>query len=351
MAARAMRAWFVVVLVVLGIAAVSVYLGMRFLQTPIAALDGERTIEVEPGVAYSNFLKQLDSDLQLGYPLVLRVLTRIRYPDFVLKAGEYRVPAGTSVTGLLDILDRGVTVQHRVQFTEGETLLTVLATLNEHPILKESGSVALDEVATLLAIEGNNAEGWLFPDTYFISRGDTVTEVLYRAHQKMRDTLERSWAARDVALPYNSAYEALIMASLVEKETGVISEREQIAGVFVRRLQRGMRLQTDPSVIYGMGAAYKGNLRRVDLRNDTPYNTYTRYGLPPTPIAMPGEGAINACLNPAAGTALYFVAKGDGTHHFSDTLEEHNAAVQRYQVLKRRADYRSAPPVKTAPSG
>ncbi|MEX2367612.1 MAG: endolytic transglycosylase MltG, partial [Pseudohongiellaceae bacterium] len=175
-------------------------------------------------------------------------------------------------------------------------------------------------------------EGMIFPDTYNFTRGTSDLEILRRANRLLEQVLEQEWQARDVGLPYDGPYQALIMASIIEKETAVAAEREQIAGVFVRRLQRGMRLQTDPTVIYGLGALFDGDLTRADLRRQSPYNTYLNNGLPPTPIALAGREAIAASLHPEQGDTLYFVARGDGSHQFSATLEEHNAAVQRYQI-------------------
>jgi UPF0755 protein len=189
-------------------------------------------------------------------------------------------------------------------------------------------------IMAALGLEPRHPEGLFFPSTYRFDDGDSDADILRRAYRRMQRVLDDAWAKRDPELPYATPYEALIMASIVEKETGQADEREAIAGVFVRRLRRGMKLQTDPTVIYGLGAAFDGNLRRADLRRDTPYNTYTRHGLPPTPIALPGAAAIEAALHPADGKALYFVAKGDGSHHFSDSLRQHNNAVRRYQ-LKR----------------
>ena len=189
-------------------------------------------------------------------------------------------------------------------------------------------------------------EGWFFPDTYSYSATDSVSDILVQAHGQMQRILDRAWQARDADLPYKTAYEALIMASIIEKETGVTYERPEIAGVFVRRLQRGMRLQTDPTVIYGMGDAYKGNIRRKHLKQLTAYNTYRINGLPPTPIAMPSAAAIEAALHPLPGSSLYFVARGDGSHYFSDSFAEHQRAVRQYQIKQRAQNYQSAPSKK-----
>jgi len=201
----------------------------------------------------------------------------------------------------------------------------------------------LAEQIDLIGIDAENPEGWFFPDTYQFVSGDSDVDILKRANQKMKSLLEIAWHGRQSGLPYKSAYEALIMASIVEKETGAPEEREQIAGVFVRRLEKKMRLQTDPTVIYGLGDSYEGNITRQHLRGPTPYNTYVISGLPPTPIANPGGAALYAALNPAEGDALYFVARGNGYHQFSKTLAEHQAAVREFQIKKRKKDYRSTP--------
>ena len=199
-----------------------------------------------------------------------------------------------------------------------------------------------------LGLDGQHPEGRFFPDTYRYVRGMSDSDLLRQAHEKLTRVLDEEWQQRAEGLPYREPYQALIMASLVEKETGAAHERGEIAGVFIRRLRLGMLLQTDPTVIYGLGERYTGNLTRAHLREPTPYNTYTNPGLPPTPIAMVGREAIRAALNPRAGDSLYFVARGDGTHVFSRSLDEHNRAVREYQ-LKRRADYRSSP--AAAPQG
>jgi UPF0755 protein len=230
-----------------------------------------------------------------------------------------------------------------VTLIEGATVKEMLASLADHETLEKTLS-ATDAItlSTELGLNVDSTEGLFLAETYYFERGATDRELLLRAHRQLNELLEKHWQNRDVNLPLKSSYEALILASIIEKETGLSSERGQISGVFVRRLNRGMRLQTDPTVIYGLGERYQGNLTRKHLKESTPYNTYRIPALPPTPIALVGEEAIVAALNPEPGKSLYFVAKGDGSHQFSDTLEQHNRAVREYQ-LKRRKDYRSTP--------
>jgi UPF0755 protein len=208
-----------------------------------------------------------------------------------------------------------------------------LAELEADPDVKHTlGGRSEADIAALLGVQGGSLEGWLFPDTYRFSPGSSDVEILRRAHAAMVKRLDGAWAARDPDLPLATPYEALILASIVEKETALAAERPLVASVFVNRLRKGMRLQTDPTVIYGMGERYDGNIRRKDLAEDTPWNTYTRDGLPPTPIAMPGAASLRAAVQPAQTSFLYFVGRGDGTHEFSRTLEEHNRAVAKYQL-------------------
>jgi UPF0755 protein len=236
---------------------------------------------------------------------------------------------------LLDKLARGEVVLAEILFVEGTTLRQWLAQIAAQPKLR-STLPARDEAAVraALGMEEKHAEGWFFPDTYRFAPGTTDVELLRRAHAAMKKRLAEYWAGREEGLPLKTPYEGLILASIVEKETGVAAERPLIAAVFVNRLRKGMRLQTDPTVIYGIGEKFDGNIRRRDLTTDTPWNTYTRDGLPPTPIAMPGAGSLAAVARPASSEFLYFVGKGDGTHYFSKSLEEHNRAVAKYQ-LKR----------------
>ncbi|MEH6472686.1 MAG: endolytic transglycosylase MltG, partial [Halopseudomonas sp.] len=250
---------------------------------------------------------------------------------------------GLSHDGLLQMLVQGRVRSYQVTLVEGQTVAELVAVLQAHPQLEATlQQTDPEHIAKILGIAGS-AEGWIYPDTYQFTRGTTDKQVLKRAYQAMQQLLEQEWAERAAKLPLKNAYDALILASIVEKETGAAFERPAIAGVFTRRLQKGMRLQTDPTVIYGMGERYNGNITRADLKRQTPYNTYRIKGLPPTPIANPGRAAIHAALNPEAGKALYFVAKGDGSHQFSATLSEHNRAVTRFQRHKRRQNYRSAP--------
>ena len=253
-----------------------------------------------------------------------------------IQAGTYLIKRGESVSNVLRRMNAGDVVHYSVTFVEGWTLRDLRQSLKDARKLRQSIDAMTDaELMQALGKPALHPEGQFFPSTYSYTERMTDLDVLAEAHRVMTTVLAEEWERRAPGLPYQSAYEALIMASIVEKETGLASERPDIAGVFVRRLQKGMRLQTDPTVIYGMGANFGGNIRKVDLQTDTPYNTYTRSGLPPTPIAMPGREAIAAALNPAAGDALFFVARGDGSHVFSSTLEQHNAAVREFQ-LKRR---------------
>lgn len=258
-----------------------------------------------------------------------------------IKAGEYNITPKDTPHTLLERIVKGSVVQRGVTLVEGNTTKNFVATLNQR---LPQGKTHPIKLADLMASVGSkqHPEGQFFPDTYYFTQEATPLDILTRAYAVMQKILAEEWANRAEGLPYKTPYEALIMASIVEKETGDPSERAQIAGVFVRRLQKGMRLQTDPTVIYGIGDAYTGNITRKHLRTPTPYNTYTQDGLPPTPIANPGREAIHAALHPEAGTSLYFVAKGDGSHQFSDTLQQHQRAVRQYQ-LQRRANYRSAP--------
>ncbi|BCD96756.1 endolytic transglycosylase MltG [Marinagarivorans cellulosilyticus] len=330
----AIVAWL---LIMFGLAGVYLW---QWLQTEQAVPASNRILVVEKGQGVGSVANALTQRDLLRWPLVWRLYARFLQPE-TLKAGEYALAAYESPITLLTRLQGGEVISYNVTFAEGLTLKQWLALLKAEPKLKQiTGDMTAAQIAGELGISELNPEGWFFPDTYRFEKGDSDLDVLRRAYNKMQIELASQWARRQPSLPYDSAYEALIMASIIERETGVPYERPDIAGVFVRRLQKRMRLQTDPTVIYGMGDEYAGRIRRIHLETPTPYNTYVIKGLPPTPIANPGREAIAAAVNPADGAALYFVAKGDGSHQFSATLEQHNKAVRKYQ-LKRRADYSS----------
>ena len=295
-------------------------------------------------------LRSIARGLQLegvvSQPYLLLAYGRWTGLDAQIKRGEYLIPPGTTTAELLDLLGAGSVIQYQVTLPEGITLVQAIAILGEHKQLVATLEGPEDERIRQLILPRQSPEGLFFPDSYRFEKGTTDWQILQRAHGRMREVLAREWLDRQPSLPYESPYEALIMASIVERETGVAIERPEIAGVFVRRLLKKMRLQTDPTVIYGLGDQFDGNLRRRHLQDESnPYNTYRHKGLPPSPISLPGEAAINAALNPDSGTALYFVARGDGSHQFSDTLQEHQNAVRKYQ-LNRSATYRSSPEKK-----
>ena len=270
-------------------------------------------------------------------PWVLVVLGRGLGVDTAIKAGSYEVAAGITPLDLIRKLTQGDVTQTDLTFVEGMTFHQMRDRLDAHPDIRhDSKGLSDQEILRLVGAGEGIAEGWFFPDTYLFAKQSRDIDVLARAYRAMQKHLEREWEARAPGLPYASPYQALIMASIVEKETGRDQDRAMVAAVFVNRLRQGMLLQTDPSVIYGIGSKFDGNLRKRDLLSDTPYNTYTRSGLPPTPIAMPGLSSLQAALHPAQSEALYFVARGDGSSQFSRTLEEHNQAVNRYQKGGKR---------------
>lgn len=252
-----------------------------------------------------------------------------------IKAGEFALFEADTPHSLLMRISSGQVLQRPLTVIEGQRFSDFRAALAAADGLEQKTAAWSDaEIMTALGAEGVHPEGQFFPDTYFYSRGASDLSLLKQAYLRLQKTLQREWQNRAEGLPLKSAYEALILASIIEKETGIASERAEIAGVFRRRLEKGMKLQTDPTIIYGMGERYKGNIRRRDILEATPYNTYVIRGLPPTPIALASEAAIHATLHPAEGNSLYFVATGDGGHYFSSSLEEHNRAVRKYQ-LKR----------------
>lgn len=298
------------------------------------AVDGQSTeFTVKPGMSLHRIAWGLHEREILDRPRYLILLGRLSGNAQQIQAGEYRIEPGTTPEELLGAMVRGQVIQYALTLVEGWNFREMMAAVNANPHLKHTLKGAdVDAIMAAIGRPGEHPEGCFFPDTYHFPRDLTDREFLERAYYAMEKRLAAEWGGRDEGLPFESPYEALIMASIVEKETGAPTERPAIAGVFIRRLEKGMRLQTDPTVIYGLGEAYDGNIRRRDLERLTPYNTYRIQGLPPTPIAMPGGAALHAVMHPKDGTALYFVSKGDGSHHFSATLKEHNAAVRKYQL-------------------
>ena len=299
--------------------------------TPLG-LPAAAIFEIGKGDGLVAITRNLEARGIIAHPLWFEVLVYTGGAHKRLKYGEYEIPPDATPRSLLDMFVAGRVIQHPITVVEGWTFSEMLASLDGNPVLAHqvAGKPA-GELMALLGAPGQPPEGRFFPDTYFVTKGTADIEVLKRAYGKMRAVLEKEWRERAGQVPFGSSYEALILASIVEKETARPEERPEVAGVFVRRLGKGMKLQTDPTVIYGMGAAFAGNIRRDDLLRDTPYNTYTRPGLPPTPIALPGLSSIHAALHPNNGASLYFVARGDGTHVFSATLEEHRRAVEQFQ--------------------
>jgi UPF0755 protein len=308
----------------------------------------EELLDVPNGTTPTGTLNRLEADGLIKDAFWLRVYWRFNLADQPLHTGEYRMVPGMTMEGLIGVWKRGEVVQYSVTLVEGWNFRQVRAALAKDEKLQQTFTGLSDnEVMDRLGHSGIFPEGRFFPDTYRFVRGTSDADLLKKAYDRLEHVLAEEWAQRAADLPYAQPYQALIMASLVEKETGVPQERGQIAGVFVRRMRLGMLLQTDPTVIYGLGERYTGKLTRAHLRDENPYNTYLIPGLPPTPIAMVGREAIHAALNPVSGSSLYFVARGDGSHVFSDDLDAHNNAVREYQ-LKRRADYRSSPAPATS---
>lgn len=265
-------------------------------------------------------------------PVLLEILARATGRGTRMKAGSYELKPGATPLNLINQLARGEFAQEALTIIEGWTFKQMRQAIAEHQALKhDTVTLSEQELLAKIAPGYKNAEGLFFPDTYLFAKGSSDLQIYKQAHALLMKRLNDAWGRRDPSLPYKTSYEALIMASIVEKETGQKAERDMIAGVFVNRLKLGMLLQTDPTVIYGMGDQYQGNIRKRDLQTETPYNTYLRVGLPPTPIALPGAASLAAALNPAKTDALYFVSRGDGSSQFSSNLTDHNQAVNKYQ--------------------
>ena len=302
----------------------------QFTLDPMTIPPEGMVVTVEPGDTINAVLARLEGLGVTHKDWHWRVLNR--FHQVTIKTGEYRLLPGTTQLGLLDLLASAQVVSYRFTIIEGWTVRQLLEALAADPVLQHE----LTDITTLEKIPGlenQNPEGWFLPETYSFVRGDSGLQLLQRAYDAMQESLARVWNTRDIGLPYETPYELLTMASIIEKETSMEAERADIAGVFVRRLAENWRLEADPTIIYGMGENYQGDIRRRDIRQDTPYNTYTRRGLPPTPIALPGKASLQAAAHPAAGETMFFVADGQGGHTFSRTLDEHNEAVQ--QLIKQ----------------
>lgn len=321
-------------LLCLGVLALTVWM-VIFLIRPLPMASETIGLQIPAGASVRSIADQLVAAGVLTEPYSFLLTVKLTGSGSQLQAGDYALNTPLQALSLLDILKHGTFDQFKLQLIEGKTFADFRQKLAQMPGIRHDTVMLSDsELMALISGQAMHPEGWFFPDTYFLDAQSSDIDLYKRAYQKMVQHLSAAWESRQPGLPYQSQYEALIMASIVEKETGVEEERPQIAGVFINRLRKGMRLQTDPTVIYGMGTRYQGNITKKDLLTDTPYNTYTRSGLPPTPIALPGLASIQAALHPAKTNALYFVANGQGRHVFTSTLEAHNQAVRAYQLKK-----------------
>ena len=305
----------------------------NFAKTPLHLTPNAQEITIAPKSSLTSIANQLVAQEVLPHALPFVLIARLTNKESSLQAGNYTVNKNITPYQLLLSLNHGKATQGSITFIEGKTFKVIREKLAKNDAIK--GTIQDLSDVEVMRVVGNgepHAEGLFFPDTFYFNRGTADIVLLKRSYESMQTKLAGAWANRAPNLPYKDHYQALIMASIIEKETGKASERPMIAGVFLNRMRMGMRLQTDPTVIYGMGDHYNGNIRKKDLERDTPYNTYTRAGLPPTPIAMPGLASIEAALHPEATKALYFVGKGDGSHAFASSLVEHNHNVAKYQL-------------------
>lgn len=324
------------ILAVLAISTLAYQL-IRFQTSTIELSTDQQTFAIKSGSNIKSIAHQLSQEKIIEDPWLFILMARIKGVETKIKAGEFRLLAGQTTTELLETFTKGQSIQYSFTIIEGWTFRQMIAGIENHPIIINTlKGKSNDEIMNTLGYEGQHPEGLFFPDTYRFPKGTTDVDFLRRAYQLMQKHLTREWGNREADLPVKTSYEALILASIVEKETGDAAERPLIAGVFTQRLKKNMRLQTDPTVIYGMGDKFDGDIRFRDLKRDTPYNTYLHKGLTPTPIALPGLDAIKAVLHPADTRALFFVSRGDGTHQFSETLKEHNQAVSKYQLNGRK---------------
>tara|TARA_B110000858_G_scaffold198527_1_gene266261 strand:+ start:11289 stop:12314 length:1026 start_codon:yes stop_codon:yes gene_type:complete len=334
------RQLLIVSMITLTLFLAAALISYRALFTEISLLSAEGysdstpvKIEVLAGSSLSRVVTNLSEADYLPSPTLFKLWARLQGAESSIQTGEYEIQAGITPAQLLDKIVRGDAVQYRITLVEGWAFQQALDALWSSENIRGSlMNSSHAEIALRMNLDYENPEGLLYPDTYFYTKGTLDIELLLRANERLNTVLSEAWESRLGALPYSNSYEALTMASIIEKESASNSERGLIAAVFVTRLDLGMRLQSDPTTIYGMGDRYDGNIRRADLSEETPYNTYRIDGMPPTPIALSGAESIAAALNPSASDYLYFVARGDGSHQFSRTLEEHNAAVREHQL-------------------
>jgi len=324
------------IVVLLAIAILVIQL-LNFQHSQIVVPEASQIFMIDPGSNIKAIAEDLTRRKIIEDPWLFILLAKLKDVETRVRAGEYRIEAGQTPDDLLETFTTGKSIQYSFTVIEGWSFRQMMKAIATDPILVQTLQGKDDtEIMQVIGHPDQHPEGLFFPDTYRFPKGTTDADFLRRAYDVMQQHLEREWMQRDSDLPLNSSYEALILASIIEKETGAGFERPLIAGVFIQRLKRNMRLQTDPTIIYGLGKGFDGDIRFRDLKKDTPYNTYLYSGLTPTPIALPGLDSIRAALHPAPTRALYFVSKGDGTHHFSETLQEHNAAVKRFQLNQQK---------------
>jgi len=336
-----MKHAFSLTLLILGLSVslLAVY-SYRYFSLPLNIAEEGYYFELKRGDTLSHLSTRLKNDKVISNALLFKLYSRITGVDKKLHAGEYQIPRGDNLLDLFEQFKKGSNLRYSITFVEGWNYKQLFSAIK-----KDQGIVWSGDEQTIkqeLGLQDQHLEGQFFADTYYYSKGESANNILKASHIKLWDILEEEWQGREQNLPLDSPYEALILASIVEKETSLASERPLIAGVFINRLNISMRLQTDPTVIYGMGDSYEGKIRKKHLLEYTPYNTYRIPALPPTPIAIVGRESINAVLHPLKSDYFYFVAKGDGSHYFSSTYEEHQRAIQQFQ-LKRASNYRSTP--------
>lgn len=327
---------FFLILSVVAFAGLYIYQDYQdFKKTPLT-LSKDIVFKIERGQSFQTVLDNLIEIQATDKPDYFKYLAKNTGLARQIQSGEYLLEQNLLPEEALSLFASGKVIQYTLTLVEGWHIWETLEVVKNDPVLiKTLDYSSSEKLMTQLNLEDRYSEGLFFPDTYHFPRGTTDKEFLIRANSRLENILKQEWENRAENLPYKNSYEALIMASIIEKETGLASERNEIAGVFVRRLEKNMKLQTDPTVIYAIGEQFDGDIKRKDLRIDSPYNTYKHKGLPPTPISLVGREAIHAALHPKDGKTLYFVAKGDGSHYFSETLSEHNQAVAKYQLKKK----------------